>query len=139
MEQRKIEEEELKKSKLQISQKINELNEKNSQCEDNAKIEDELKKLKLEKEKLEIKEREFHQSEKTVPWNVDTISKESWSKTIFNKPKPREDRSNLSDAELEIRYKEFVKKYESKIKEYAMLSKFDDCKNFLMQNQDLGI
>ena len=54
MEQRKIEEEELKKSKLQISQKINELNEKNSQCEDNAKIEDELKKLKLEKEKFTL-------------------------------------------------------------------------------------
>lgn len=88
---------------------------------------------------VEKKEQEVLKSEKNAPWNVDTISKEGWSKTVFNKPKPREDREQLTEEELEVRYKNFVKKYESKIKEYAMLSKFEDCKNFLMQNQDLGI
>ena len=78
------------------------------------------------------------EAEKKAPWNVDTISKEGWSKTVINKPKEYVDRSKLSDEELTEMYKEFVKKYEDKIKEYALLRKYEDAKNFLIPNPELG-
>ncbi|CAG2115923.1 unnamed protein product, partial [Medioppia subpectinata] len=80
---------------------------------------------------------ELDKQEKTQPWNVDTISKEGWSKTIINKPVPKVDRSELSDEELEKIYKEFIAKNEKKIKHFGLLSKADDCKQYLMANQEL--
>ena len=129
-----MEKAQIDKQKKEASKKIDELKKKEA---DN--IENELKKLELEKKTIEEREKELVKAERSAPWNVDTISKESWSKTMFNKSLPREDRSKLTEEQLEKRYKEFVKQYEAKIKEFAMLSKFDDCKSFLMQNQDLGL
>jgi len=136
MEQREEEKTALEKKKRQAKQKLEELKKKQETGVEN--VDDELKKLQLEQQEIEEHEKKVAQEEKSAPWNVDTISKEGWSKTLFNKPVPREDRSKLSDEELEQRYKQFVKKHESKIKEYAMISKFEDCKQYLMQNQDLG-
>lgn len=51
---------------------------------------DQLEKLKMEGTKLKQKQEEFTKKERLMPWNVDTIGKESWSKTVINKPKPRE-------------------------------------------------
>ena len=106
---------------------------------DSNEAREKLKKLESEKKELEDKELELEKKEKTLPWNVDTISKEGWSKTVINKPVPKADRSQLSDEELEKIYKEFVSKNESKIKHFGLLSKADDCKQYLMANQELGL
>lgn len=136
-EQRAKEIQQIEAQKLAAKQKIEELKKK-EKVVNNEELEKEFKHLELEQRKYEEKERELIKAERMAPWNVDTISKESWSKTIFNKPAKREDTSNLTNEELELRYKEFVEKHEAKVKEYGMLSKFDDSKQFLMQNQDLG-
>ncbi|KAH9404836.1 hsp90 co-chaperone Cdc37 [Tyrophagus putrescentiae] len=138
MEQLAQEKEQVEQKKKETQQKLEELKKKKAAADDQTVIENELKKLELQKKEVEVKEKELEKQERSTPWNVDTISKESWSKTMFNKPMPRKDRSQLTDEEQEKIYKDFVDKYESKIKEFAMLSKFDDLRNFLMQYQDLA-
>lgn len=138
MEERKRQKEELEQKRREVVMKKQEIESKKQQQQTDSNLEKELQKLQLEQKELEKREQEIEKAERNAPWNVDTISKESWSKTVINKPKPREDRSKLTDEEIEQRYKDFVQKYEDKVKEYAMISKFDDAKQFLMQNPDLG-
>ncbi len=56
------------------------------------------------------------------PWNVDTISKEGFSKTMLNKQaKPMS--KDMSEEEKEKYVKDFVAKNEAKMKEFGWLSK----------------
>ncbi|KPM10321.1 hsp90 co-chaperone Cdc37-like protein 1 [Sarcoptes scabiei] len=137
MEGQRKEKEEFEMKKKENEKKMKELAKKKESAENPSAIDEQLKKLELEKKELESKEQELIKAEKLQPWNVDTISKDGWSKTIINKQKPMIDRSKMTDEELEQHYKEFVNKYESKIKEYAMISRFEDAKQFLNQNSDL--
>lgn len=59
-----------------------------------AKCTDEKLRVKLELEKTEIKkqeeeflrkEKELADKERLQPWNIDTIGKEAWSKSVINK------------------------------------------------------
>ena len=43
------------------------------------------------------------------PWNVDTISKDGFSKTLVNNPPPRPDTSKMTEDEKESYMKEFCK------------------------------
>ena len=58
-------------------------------------LQSDLKKLEMEEEQLKEEESEVQKKEKNMPWNVDTLSKEAWSKTHFNKPTPRIDTSAM--------------------------------------------
>lgn len=127
---------EIQTKRVETEKQLKQLSQKSSQSEENE-LKEKLKQLELEKEDLDEKERELEKKEKTIPWNVDTISKEGWSKTIINKPVPKADRNQMSDEELEKLYKEFVAKNEKKIKHFGLLSKPDDCKQYLMSNQEL--
>ena len=49
-----------------------------------------MKSIELKEKEVLEKKTELDKKEKLQPWNVDTISKESWSKTVINKPKPKE-------------------------------------------------
>ena len=42
----------------------------------------EKQKIKDQQEEFERKERELEEKEKSQPWNVDTIGKEAWSKSV---------------------------------------------------------
>lgn len=75
--------------------------------------------------------------EKLQPWNVDTLSKDGFEKTLINKPKPRVDTSKMTDDERDEWYKNFIAKHESDLKKYGMMAKWDDCKLFLMEHSDL--
>lgn len=97
---------------------------------------DELKKAEAEYEKAQSQFADIEKEEKLQPWNVDTISKDGWEKTIINKPQKMQP-ALLTDEEKEQRYREFIDKNESKIKEFGMLSKWDDCKKFLMNEPNL--
>ncbi|KAI1304645.1 Hsp90 co-chaperone Cdc37 [Halotydeus destructor] len=93
--------------------------------------------LKLKEKEVEQKEVEVKKKEKLTPWNVDTLSKDGFTKTVINKPKPRPDTSHLSEEEKEELYRTFVKENEVNIKRYGMLSKWEDCKSFLTEFPNL--
>merc|ERR1719430_2595885 len=77
------------------------------------------------------KKKELEEEEKKQPKNVDTLSRDGFSKTIMNtQPKPKNE--DLTEEEREKKMKKFVKENESKIKEFGMLKKFDDSKKFMM-------
>lgn len=97
---------------------------------------EELKKAEADYEKAQSQFAEIEKAEKLQPWNVDTISKDGWEKTIINKPQKMKP-APLTDEEKERRYSEFIDKNESKIKEFGMLSKWDDCKKFLLNDPNL--
>lgn len=119
--------------------KLRELEEVAKRAAEDEVMKEKLKQLELESKKLKKKEEELKKKEKLTPWNVDTISKEGWSKTLINKQTKRNDNSNLTDEERNNLYREFVEKNEDKIKKYGMISKWDDCKRYLQEHPELGM
>lgn len=96
-----------------------------------------LKAIELESDRIKAEEDELRKKEKKTPWNVDTICKDGISKTIINKQQPREDLSSLSEDERERQSREFIKKYETEIKKFGMLRKYEDSKLFLQEHSYL--
>ncbi|KAF0313815.1 Hsp90 co-chaperone Cdc37 [Amphibalanus amphitrite] len=80
---------------------------------------------------------EFEKKEKLMPWNVDTISSDGFSKTVIN-AKPKRKDEDMTEEEREERMRNFIKKYEKDIKKYGMLRKYDDSKRFLQDNMHLA-
>lgn len=97
---------------------------------------EELEKAQIELDEAQSKCQELDKEERLQPWNVDTISKDGWEKTIINKPQKMQPPA-LTEEEKERRYKTFVDKNEKKIKEFGMLSKWDDCRKFLLNDPNL--
>ncbi|KAJ6635342.1 Hsp90 co-chaperone Cdc37 [Pseudolycoriella hygida] len=95
-----------------------------------AELEAKSKALSLDEEKLKTKE-------KLAPWNVDTISKPGFAKTVINKKPEKENYANLSEEEKSAKMKKFVEVNEKLLKQYGMLRKFDDSKRFLTNNNQL--
>jgi cell division cycle protein 37 len=71
-----------------------------------------------------------------TPWNVDTISRSGFTKTVINTA-PRRQEENLTEEQQEQRMKKFVKENEKSLKKFGMLRHFDDSKQFLQENQHL--
>jgi len=139
MEEQAKKKESVENEKRKIEAKLREVKERVSKEEEvgGSNLED-LKKSLCEVEKkakeVEQKKREVEIEIKKQPHNVDTLSKDGFSKTILNtavKPKNEE----LTEEEREKQMKKFVKDNEKVIKEYGMLQKFDDSKNFLMDGK----
>ncbi|XP_054614352.1 hsp90 co-chaperone Cdc37 [Dunckerocampus dactyliophorus] len=109
-----------------------------STSEDNksdlSKAKTEEKKLKKEERDWERKLEDHCREEKKMPWNVDTLSKEGFSKSIVNvKPEAVEE----SEEEKEKKHKTFVEKYEKEIKHFGMLRRWDDSQKYLSDNPHL--
>ncbi|KAK2909586.1 hypothetical protein QQF64_000451 [Cirrhinus molitorella] len=101
---------------------------------DLAKAQEEEKKLKKEERSWEKKLEEHRSEEKKMPWNVDTLSKEGFSKSVVNvKPEKTEE----TEEEKEEKHKTFVEKYEKQIKHFGMLRRWDDSQKYLSDNPDL--
>lgn len=127
----KIEKENLDKKIKECQEKKN-LLEKSQQNESQKKID--LEKLIKETELLEIQKRELAKKERNAPWNVDTISKQKFSKTMINKKEENKNYDEMNEEEKEKQMKEFIKSNETKIKKYGMLRRFEDSKEFLLEN-----
>ncbi|KAL3881091.1 hypothetical protein ACJMK2_027555 [Sinanodonta woodiana] len=100
-----------------------------------------LENLKLEVSELEKQEAEFRKKEeelkkkeKLTPWNIDTICHEGKSKTIINKPKPKEE---LTEEEKLDRQQNFVKRYKEEIKKFGMMRKYDTSMDYLLEHPHL--
>ncbi|KAM9844119.1 hsp90 co-chaperone Cdc37 [Aulostomus maculatus] len=92
------------------------------------------KKLKKEEREWEKKLDDHRREEKKMPWNVDTLSKDGFSKSIVNvKPETGEE----TEEEKEKKHKTFVEKYEKQIKHFGMLRRWDDSQKYLSDNPDL--
>ena len=65
-------------------------------------------------------------------WNVDTISKDGFSKSTINKPMSRQ-KEELSEEEKENKMKKFVQDNKSDLKAFGWLSKMDDSKGTVLQ------
>lgn len=97
-----------------------------------------LQDLEEEEKMIREKETEMEKKEKLTPWNIDTIGQDGFTKTVINtKPARNNDESSLSDEEKEKRMKQFVKDYEKELKQFGMLRKYDDSKNFLQEHPHL--
>ena len=118
--------------------KIKELKEKldNPPHDEVNDIQKKLKELEMEAEKLKKEEEDLKKKEKITPWNVDTISKPGFAKTIINTKKPNKE-ENLDEEERDKRLVEFIDAYEKTIKQFGILKKYDDSKNFLMEHHHL--
>eukprot|EP00092_Neocalanus_flemingeri_P010830 GFUD01011662.1.p1 GENE.GFUD01011662.1~~GFUD01011662.1.p1 ORF type:complete len:370 (+),score=165.36 GFUD01011662.1:59-1168(+) len=125
--------------KKKVEAKLKEVKEKVKKEEesggDNLK---ELKKSLNEVEKaatdVEKKRREVEMEKKKAPQNVDTLSRDGFSKTIVNTTvKPKEE--DMTEEEREKKMKQFVKDNQKLIKEYGMIKKFDDSKKFMMDGK----
>lgn len=72
-----------------------------------------------------------------TPWNVDTISKDKFAKTIINKEVPKKRDEDMTEEERAERYKNFLDKNRDKIKHFGMLKHYEDSKNYLTEHWDL--
>ncbi|XP_038568787.1 hsp90 co-chaperone Cdc37 isoform X1 [Micropterus salmoides] len=104
----------------------------------NEEEEAELKKVQAEVRKLKKDEKlfgkmieEHRREEKKLPWNVDTISKEGFSKSVLNiKPVTKE-------KEKIEKQKTFVETYGKEIKHFGLLRRWDDSQKYLSDNPHL--
>ncbi|XP_023940239.1 hsp90 co-chaperone Cdc37 [Bicyclus anynana] len=141
MEERKREKEEHEQRKALNIKKLAETREKIAKTEPNSPNLDTLKKslAELEKEDREIQkiEEELRKKEKKTPWNVDTISEPGFTKTIINTKALRPKEENLTEEEKEAKMRKFINDNEKLLKQFGILRKYDDSKQFLQQHSQL--
>lgn len=96
-----------------------------------------LAELEAEGKQLQKKEEELKKKEKKTPWNVDTISEPGFTKTVINTKPVRPKDENLTEEEKEAKMKKFINENEKILKQFGMLRKYDDSKQFLQQHNQL--
>lgn len=94
--------------------------------------------LEVRSKKINDRDEEMRQKDKKTPWNVDTISKPAFSKTIINTKAKEKSYDELSEDEKEQRMRDFVKDNEKLLKQFGMLRKYDDSKKFLLDHHQLA-
>ena len=117
-----------KKKLAEVEKKMKEL--------DISEAQKELEKLKAEEKALKQKEEELTKKERLAAWNVDTLSKPGFEKTIINKgEKPQE--KHLSDEERHKELVDFIEKYEDEIKKFGMLKDYNESRDYLRDHPHL--
>lgn len=136
------EKEDIGKKKTETQRRLVEIQQKLRATETSGNID--LSSLKIELTELEKQEKEFKKKEeeltkkeKLAPWNVDTISKDGFSKTVINKPQKKKE-ENITDEEREERQRQFIQENEKLVKKFGMLQKYDDSKAFLQEHPQLA-
>ncbi|KAM7009332.1 hsp90 co-chaperone Cdc37-like [Tautogolabrus adspersus] len=98
------------------------------------KVQAQLKKMKKDEKSYEKCIEEYRREEKKLPWNVDSLSKEGFSKSVLNiKPVTKEE----TGEEKVEKHKTFVEKYSKEIKHFGMLHRWDDSQKYLSDNPHL--
>ncbi|XP_057245411.1 hsp90 co-chaperone Cdc37-like [Malurus melanocephalus] len=143
MEQFQKEKEELDKGCRECKRKLAECQKKMKELElaepesgkgELEKLQAEAQQLKNEEKSWENKLEELRKKEKNMPWNVDTLSKDGFSKSVFNvKPEEKEE----TEEQKEKKHKTFVERYEKQIKHFGMLRRWDDSQKYLSDNPHL--
>ncbi|XP_066253926.1 hsp90 co-chaperone Cdc37 [Euwallacea similis] len=141
MEEQKKEREVIEKKKSETNKKINDLREKikanQESKQDVGDLEKELNTLQLQAEKISKEFEDLEKKEKMAPWNIDTISKPGFAKTVINKEPQHSVKENLTEEEKEKRMKQFIKENEKDLKHFGMLRKYDDSRQYLKTHSHL--
>ncbi|XP_066141230.1 hsp90 co-chaperone Cdc37 [Euwallacea fornicatus] len=141
MEEQKKQREAIENKKSETNKKINDLTQKikanQESQQDVTDLEKELKTLQLEAEKISKEFEDFEKKEKMAPWNIDTISKPGFAKTVINKEPQHSAKENLTEEEKEKRMKQFIKDNEKDLKHFGMLRKYDDSRQYLKTHSHL--
>ncbi|ENN77232.1 hsp90 co-chaperone Cdc37 [Dendroctonus ponderosae] len=141
MEELKKEREILTKKKTETDMKIKEVSQKIKAAKESngsvADLEKQFKELEVQTVKIKNELEEFEKKEKLTPWNVDTISKPGFAKTVINKKTKILSQENLSEEEKEKKMKLFIKENEKDLKHYGMLRKYEDSRQFLKEHNHL--
>lgn len=141
MEERRREKDEHMQKKTETLRQINEMRKKIGEAAQDSPDIESLKKtlaeLQDQEMKLLKKEEDLKKKDKTTPWNVDTISEPGFTKTVINTKPPRPKDENLTEEEKEARMKKFIRENEKLLKEFGMLRKYDDSKQFLVDHNQL--
>ncbi|XP_042865244.1 hsp90 co-chaperone Cdc37-like [Penaeus japonicus] len=135
--ERLLKEKEVYEKKVENLKKKLQNSEPKPESTDMTQLQEALKELERKGQELIDHEKELEKKDRLEPWNVDTISKEGFTKTLINKDLGRKD-DNLSEEEKEKRMKEFVKKNEVEIKKYGMFRNYDDSRRYLMEHPHLA-
>ncbi|XP_062398230.1 hsp90 co-chaperone Cdc37 [Sardina pilchardus] len=99
-----------------------------------AKAQTEEKQARREERAAEKKLDEYRREEKKQPWNIDTLCKEGFSKSVVNiKPEGEEE----TEDQKEEKHKSFVEKHEKEIKHFGMMRRWDDSQKYLSDNPHL--
>ncbi|KAK2511089.1 Cdc37 [Columba livia] len=141
MEQFQKEKEELERGCRECKRRVAEVQRRLTELEAAGGARGELEKLRAEAQQLRGEERawdakldELRKKEKNMPWNVDTLSKDGFSKSVFNvKPEEKEE----TEEQKEKKHKSFVERYEKQIKHFGMLRRWDDSQKYLSDNPHL--
>ncbi|NXK74804.1 CDC37 protein, partial [Amazona guildingii] len=124
MEQFQKEKEELDKGCRECKRKLAECQRKMKELEvapesgkgELEKLRAEAQQLRKEEKSWEKKLEELRKKEKNLPWNVDTLSKDGFSKSVFNvKPEEKEE----TEEQKEKKHKTFVERHEKEIKHFG--------------------
>ncbi|XP_052541125.1 hsp90 co-chaperone Cdc37 [Tympanuchus pallidicinctus] len=98
------------------------------------RLQAEAQQLRHEERNWESKMEELRKKEKNMPWNVDTLSKDGFSKSVFNvKAEEKEE----TEEQKEQKHKTFVERHEKQIKHFGMLRRWDDSQKYLSDNPHL--
>ncbi|KAG8441325.1 hypothetical protein GDO86_006890 [Hymenochirus boettgeri] len=138
--------EQFEKEKVELQKGVDECRKKLSECQkkmkevalkegtDAQKLQSDIEQLKKEEKTWKRKEDDLRKKEKNMPWNVDTLSKEGFSKSVFNvKPENKED----TEEQKEQKHKTFVEKNVKQLKHFGMLHRWDDSQKYLSDNPHL--
>lgn len=134
--------EEHNKKTSEHSKKVTETSEKlanaeSTGCGDIEGLRQALNDLQKEEDALKEASSELEKQEKKVPWNIDTISKDGFAKTIINKEPTKLVEEALTDEEREERMKKFVKENEKDLKHFGLLKRYEDSRAFLKAHHHL--
>lgn len=142
MEERKRERAEHEQRKAENLRRLAETKRKISEAEPNSPNLDSLKKeledLEKQEKQIQKKTDEIKKKEKLTPWNVDTISEPGFTKTVINSKAGRQKNENLTEEEKEEKMKKFIHDNEKLLKQFGMLRKYEDSKNFLQKHSQLA-
>jgi len=128
----------LEEEKKKVTNALKEVREKVQKNEGNlTELQKSLIELETKSKSLTLDEEKLKNKEKLAPWNVDTISKPGFAKTVINKKPEKENYDNLTEEEKSEKMKKFVENNEKLLKQYGMLRKFEDSKRFLSNNNHL--
>ncbi|KAG4073264.1 hypothetical protein HA402_008610 [Bradysia odoriphaga] len=138
MEEMEREKRALEEEKRKVTTALKEVREKVEKKDGNlTELQKSLRELESKSKTLSLNEEQLKNKEKLAPWNVDTISKPGFAKTVINKKPEKENYDNLTEEEKSEKMKKFVESNEKLLKQYGMLRKFEDSKRFLSNNSQL--
>lgn len=91
-------------------------------------------KVREQEAAFQKKEEELGKKEMAEPWNVDTICKEGFSKSLINKTKQGDGEGNLTDEEQMSHQRKYTAQHAKELKTFGMMTKIDESQKYLVDH-----